>query len=352
MQYTHKSLAFMLSSLFPFAHALPATSTASAAPAPPSPSVSKNKNVISNDAPSGYYYARDGGNYGQIGSTSFTLNCDTLQCPKHKPKASCPYVNNNSMSFLTGKPGVVHDPASGGRGLCAKNTDTGKTEHIWFGSTLSLSDTQGLSYLINVTVGPGESWRNTAPVVIDISNPEDPTCTRVSNSWWNGIENQATYGGSGAVVGQAGTADAGYWYIYGNGEDAGDEKLAVYVARVKPADAKTQSDYQYWDGSSWQSDQTKAVTVLSGGLQGSISYNAHLGGYLYLYSYINYIQARFAYHPQGPWSDVTSLFNNPGGVIYAPVALPNFDASGKTTELMYSNHAHGHQQQIVKVTWP
>ena len=65
-------------------------------------------------------------------------------------------------------------------------------------------------------MGPGESWRNTAPVIIDISDLDDPTCTRVSASWWDGTKNQSVYGGAGAIIGQPGTVDAGYWYIYGN----------------------------------------------------------------------------------------------------------------------------------------
>ena len=92
------------------------------------------------------------------------------------------------------------------------------------------------------------------------------------------------YGAAGAIAGQAGTADAGYWYFYGNGENAGNEQLSVYLSRVEPAQVRDQQAYEFYDGTGWSSDPRSAAVVLNGGQQNSISYNPYLGGYLYMYS--------------------------------------------------------------------
>ena len=132
-----------------------------------------------------------------------------------------------------------------------------------------------MTFFNNITAGSdgSEITHNTGAAVIDVSN-DTPTCTRVSNGWFGANNGVPNYGNAGLVVGH--TDD--YIYVYGNGinSDTGN----IYVARVLRENATTRSEYTFYNGNGW-GNQGSATPVITSANGGTISYNVHLGGYLY-----------------------------------------------------------------------
>jgi hypothetical protein len=103
----------------------------------------------------------------------------------------------------------------------------------------------------------------------------------------------------GAVI------DSGFVHLYACDPAPGQLDTICRVVRAPVASAPTASTWQAWDGGAWNSDLTKAATVLhgpSGDL--SVSFNAHLGKFLAVFSAIfsNDISYATSAHPEGPWS--------------------------------------------------
>ncbi len=98
-------------------------------------------------------------------------------------------------------------------------------------------------------------------------------------------------------------------FLYGNRGLGGGNPLVV--ARVPIARVAQRSAYRFWNGSDWVTDVNDAATLFSG-VPGelSVSWNAHLGAYLAVYSDVlkSRVVARLARAPQGPWSDPVALF--------------------------------------------
>lgn len=98
-------------------------------------------------------------------------------------------------------------------------------------------------------------------------------------------------------------------YVYGNRGYGGGNPLVV--ARVPLAQVAQRSAYRFWNGTDWVSDVSSATTLFFG-VPGelSVSWNAHLGAYLVVYSDVlaGKVMARLASAPQGPWSDPVVLF--------------------------------------------
>lgn len=61
---------------------------------------------------------------------------------------------------------------------------------------------------------------------------------------------------------------------------------------------------------------------------------------------------RFAPHPEGPWTadkDIYTAEPINGGFVYAGIAYPHLDPSGKTLTVGWTNGAH--TIQILKITF-
>ncbi len=157
-------------------------------------------------------------------------------------------------------------------------------------------------------------------------------------------------------------------YVYAFGTPAGRAGSA-YLSRV-PENAVTDlKQYQYWDGSSWVTNQAKAAPIigdsthstglfgwatdlandpnfLGGSLAGftgaktggnvsemSVQYNDYLGKYVVLYGNgANNVILRTADDPTGPWSDPITIATSaqyPG--LYAPMIHP-LSGTGQLTD--------------------
>ncbi|MEI6252860.1 MAG: DUF4185 domain-containing protein [Mycobacteriaceae bacterium] len=148
-------------------------------------------------------------------------------------------------------------------------------------------------------------------------------------------------------------------YVYAFGTPAGRAGSA-YLSRVPEGSITDLKQYQYWDGSTWVSDQAKAAPVigdstkstgplgrlidlandpnfLGGRMAGftgaktggnvsemSIQYNDYLNKYVVLYGNgSNNVILRTADSPEGPWSDPVTIATSvqyPG--LYAPMIHP------------------------------
>ena len=126
----------------------------------------------------------------------------------------------------------------------------------------------------------------------------------------------------------------------------------LYVSRVPQNAVLDQTQYQYWNGSSWVVNKPSAAVPilpgttpakqtgflgflqsLFGGSKGSttyptvgemsVQYNTYLNKYVIMYADNNNVVMRTADNPQGPWSAPTTLVTSakyPG--LYAPMTDP------------------------------
>ncbi|MBU3752238.1 MAG: DUF4185 domain-containing protein, partial [Mycobacterium sp.] len=157
-------------------------------------------------------------------------------------------------------------------------------------------------------------------------------------------------------------------YVYAFGTPAGRAGSA-YLSRVPDSAVTDLKQYQYWNGSSWVSDQAQAAPVigdstrstglfgwaidiandpkvLGGALAGftgaktggnvsemSVQYNDYLGKYVVLYGNgANNVILRTADTPEGPWSDPITIATSvqyPG--LYAPMIHP-LSGTGRLTD--------------------
>jgi hypothetical protein len=132
----------------------------------------------------------------------------------------------------------------------------------------------------------------------------------------------------GAVV------DAGFVYLYACDPVSGQLDTICRVVRSPVNSAPNATAWQTWDGSVWNSDLTKAQTVLhgpSGDL--SVSFNASLGKFITVYSGIfsNDIFFASASHPEGPWSAAQKLMTGMSpnsGNDYAGKEHPELSSNG------------------------
>jgi hypothetical protein len=118
---------------------------------------------------------------------------------------------------------------------------------------------------------------------------------------------------SSAMVGQDGKV-----YVYASTGSCGN----MLVGRVDRAQVGVRAAYTFWNGTAktWDSDVSKATAVTTLTPSGSVSYNAFYHLYLMVYQFYDfdpttgkpthdYVLARTAPQPQGPWSAPTRLFN-------------------------------------------
>ena len=110
----------------------------------------------------------------------------------------------------------------------------------------------------------------------------------------------------------------GYIYAYGTPSGRGG---TAYLSRVNDADILDQTNYQYWNGSTWATNNPAAATPIlpgttSAGFFGffktttypsvgemSVQYNAYEKKYIMLYAdQNNNVVMRKADRPEGPWS--------------------------------------------------
>lgn len=119
------------------------------------------------------------------------------------------------------------------------------------------------------------------------------------------------------------------------------------VGRAPLAQATNHDAWQAWTGTTWSSDLTAAVPVMTGPPgQLSVSWNAYLNSYLAVYSVglSNEVDFRTAPRPEGPWSTPTYLFTGRHGwnTNYAAQEHPELARDGgRTLVVSYADASEG-----------
>ncbi|KAK0628785.1 hypothetical protein B0T17DRAFT_505415 [Bombardia bombarda] len=133
----------------------------------------------------------------------------------------------------------------------------------------------------------------------------------------------------------------------------------VYLARVKAADAFELSRYQYYWGprQGWRPQVltlfTPEAAAMWGTGQGQVVWNAYYGCYVFVHLGIGggTVYLRTAHALEGPWTpDVQVYTATPidGGLVYAGVAHPYLDTTGRTLVISYTNNNH---IEVIKVVF-
>lgn len=115
----------------------------------------------------------------------------------------------------------------------------------------------------------------------------------------------------------------GYLYLFGiPGGRYGDLKLA----RVKPDALLTISAWEYWDGSAWGADPSKAAVIVPGPIgELSVRWNSHYQRWLmiYLIDDAGLIVLRTAESLTGPWGEPRVVVRSTAyPALYAPFLYP------------------------------
>lgn len=208
---------------------------------------------------------------------------------------------------------------------------------------------------VNTMVGAGLA---TVTLVDSGSNLPRPTATRLAEYWWDGAT-EPWYGDCGALkVGD-------YIYAYGHAQAA----PYVYVCRVKCECATDLSQYEYWNGPTWQTDRLYNPGEKEGVWwqinQGQICWSPFYNCFIFVYvgkdprvlrptmplrtrlmsfidSWMNSkVLAMVSDCPTGPWSDPIELYQatplSNGGCIYAAAPHPYYDESCCTLIVTFTN---------------
>ena len=99
--------------------------------------------------------------------------------------------------------------------------------------------------------------------------------------------------------------------------------FACKIARAPLADVETRAAYEFYDGSTWTSDLTRAAYVIDQtSVAPSVSYNEFLGKYLAVSGKIlsSTVLIRTAARIEGPWGDPTEIPAGTEGVLAPPHA--------------------------------
>ncbi|KAI1323883.1 hypothetical protein F5Y16DRAFT_327639 [Xylariaceae sp. FL0255] len=244
------------------------------------------------------------------------------------------------------------------------NSDWGENNEFGFGGTsiCQTTDTAGAVYYL-VNTNENVLW-GAGVAQVEIVNNE-PTVTRrygTTGWWWNATTN-ARYGDVAAYR----DINLDYIYIWGGAPTMYDSDYTAsqysYLARVEAANAYDLGSYEYWwgrtsaaNGGGWQSDVLTTFSddtaVFWGVGQGQIVWSAYYNCYIFVHLSGTNVQLRTATTIEGPWTPDITVFtataiNN--GYVYAGVAHPYLDTSGKTLTISFSNDAS--VIQVVKLTF-
>lgn len=125
----------------------------------------------------------------------------------------------------------------------------------------------------------------------------------------------------------------GYIYVYGPRNRPFNFKQMV-VSRVLPGDIENFDYYEFWDGTSWQSDITRCA-VLTDSISQEFSVSPLPDGrFLAIFEFGGWVCGRYANHLTGPFGPVQFLYDCPedtmysGGFVYNAKAHPHLSGSG------------------------
>lgn len=171
---------------------------------------------------------------------------------------------------------------------------------------ISVGSRQYMGFMSIRDWGAAGTW-NTNYAGVAYSDDNGENWTKSSTTWENPD-------GANRFQMQAYAKRDGYVYVFGtpNGRNG-----SAYVARVPETKLLTKSDYQYWNGNAWVTNDDAAATAIVPGPVGelSVQYNVASGKYVMMYLGGEDIVLRTAPDPEGPWSSaqiVVSSADYPG----------------------------------------
>ncbi|KAI9739943.1 MAG: hypothetical protein M1818_004999 [Claussenomyces sp. TS43310] len=215
------------------------------------------------------------------------------------------------------------------------------TEGMGITTVLGVDDTNGIVFfyrLDTVTDNDPQNGAGVATVTLSADNSPVPNATRLADYWWE-AGTEPTYGDVAALKG-----NDDYFYAYGHY----DGNAGVYLTKVPIDGATDLNQYQYWNGQSWQDDRLMNPSLnMSVGWeinQGQVNWSNYYNCYVFIYVdnfADNLVQAMTSTAPEGPWSESVTVFKatplQENNFIYAGIGHPQFDTSGKTLVITYTN---------------
>ncbi|OTA00718.1 hypothetical protein A9Z42_0009920 [Trichoderma parareesei] len=192
-----------------------------------------------------------------------------------------------------------------------------------------------------------ENYRHAGIARVEIIN-DAPTVTQRlgEHGWWWDCSTMAKYGDIAAYR----DVHSDYIYVWGHPPKTVTEWPAteyVYQARVKAKDAFELDRYEYWWGrrKGWRREVLKGSehdpesAVMWGVGQGQVVFNGPK------------VALRTADKVEGPWSEDREIYTAEpiaGGFVYAGVAYPFLDETGRTLTIAFTNNNH---IQVIRVTF-
>ena len=132
-------------------------------------------------------------------------------------------------------------------------------------------------------------------------------------------------------------------YVYGCGTPSNGSDKGCRLARVDPAKVQNRNAWTFYLGNgNWSSQDSKAVSVFTGGSIMSVSWNSYLQSYIAVYSapFSQNVMLRTSPAPEGPWSAEDTAFvalQPVSGNVYDAHSHSEYDANGgKTIYVTYS----------------
>ncbi|KAK9328090.1 hypothetical protein V1520DRAFT_12981 [Lipomyces starkeyi] len=309
---------------------------------PPNPITVTSSTLLGDVHSTNTYVVRDNGFNGQIGDQTLLTYGDTLY--KDSSYSDTFYgIVSNSVAQPTSNPLQVFDLLLNSQGwpeqFCPVNAAWGEdnTDYaIGISNVMETSPGNGILFFlknyrpngVNNIIGAG-----VATVTLD---GDVPSCTRLAEYWWD-ASTEPWYGDICCV--KFGT----YIYAYGHGPS----QVYIYCCRVLTSNATDLSAYEYWNGSSWQTERLYDVTATESVFweiqSGQVIWSKYYGCLMFVYldrfldNQVNAVTARY---PQGPWSSPVILYKcpagTPAGSIYGALPQDNYDPTGKTLVCVYT----------------
>ncbi len=216
---------------------------------------------------------------------------------------------------------------------------------LWPTSVLTDVDESALIVFQELKVHPGELNYENVGVGLSHLRVGQTQASRDANLLFAAPERAWSLGG---------IRDAGFTYLYACDPVSGVLDQECRVVRAPSEAVASQSSWQAWDGTAWNSDRSRAAIVFHGAPGDvSISRNAHTDGFLAVYSGIfsNDVFFRTAARPQGPWSDAQRLFTaqapTDGRTCYSAKEHPELSTDdGKTIVVSYARSLGGFRGEV------
>ncbi|KAL5085863.1 hypothetical protein Trisim1_009933 [Trichoderma cf. simile WF8] len=316
---------------------------------------------------------RDLGFAGHIGGQWFGVYGDTLWC---SPGVTDPDLDpdpegfhgmvRNSVAVLTDDPLVVRfvhlngdEPVAHPLQFTPFEERWGETNLFGFGGT-SIVEVDGYGegvgavyYLIN----EHENYRHAGIARVEVIDGVPTTTKRLGeHGWWWDCSTTAKYGDIATYR----DVNSEYIYAWGHPPKTVTEWPAteyIYQTRVKATEAFDLDKYEYWWGRAkgWRkellNEHNPETAVMWGAGQGQVVYSEWFKCYIYVHLNGPKVALRTAAKVEGPWSEDREVFEAEpidGGFVYAGVAYPFLDETGKTLTIAYTNNNH---IQVIRVTF-